>query len=178
MRYFLGNTQLSGAFQIEGVKFPANWLALAAPEDLERWGITTLEDLPPPETSLADLKVSLAAQIDMEVDSVYARAIGNRQFEYTQAEEQAQAYKDAGYTGTVPGFVASWVAASGLGAQAAADSILATAAAWRNAAGAMRAARLGHKAQAQLAASDAALSAVRASWSTTITQIRAALGLA
>ncbi len=48
MRYFRGNTQLNGQFEIDGIKFPSNWLLLAAPEDLERWGITTLPDLPPP----------------------------------------------------------------------------------------------------------------------------------
>jgi hypothetical protein len=126
---------------------------------------------------LAADKLALQTSIDTAVDAIYAQAIGERQFEYTEAERQAQAYKDAGYTGAVPGFVASWVSASGLSAQAAADNILAHGAAWRVAAGSMRGARLGHKAQAAAAQSQAALNAVRASWAATIAQIRTALGL-
>lgn len=136
---------------------------------------------PTPETiaaaELPAAKTPLLAKIDADVDAVYATVIGQRAVEYQEAEEDAQAFKTAGYTGTVPPSVASWVAASGLSAQAAADNILATAAAWRGAAQSLRAARLGHKAQAGAAASLAALEAVEASWRGTLNAIRAALGL-
>ena len=81
-------------------------------------------------------------KIDADVDAIYAEAVGNRGLEYTTAEQQAQAFKDAGYSDKVPPFVASWVDASGLKAKAAADNILAQAAAWRGAVEAIRAQRL------------------------------------
>lgn len=119
----------------------------------------------------------ISQRIDTAVDAVYAAVIGNRQAEYAEAEAEARAYATAGYTGTVPPSVASWVQASGLSAQAAADNILSTATAWRGAAQAMRAARLAHKAQAKAATTSAQLDAVSASWAATLAQIRAALGL-
>lgn len=130
-----------------------------------------------PQPSLAGLAATLMAKIDADVDAVYATVIGQRAVEYQEAEADAQAYKDAGYTGTVPPSVASWVTASGMTATAAANDILATAAAWRTAALNMRAARLGHKAQARSATTQQGLDGVAASWRATINAIRAALGL-
>lgn len=156
------------------------WQAVFADDQLAEHGITRVVEPPPPPPeppSLESQKIMVEAMIDSEVDGVYQRVIGNRQPEYSEAEKQAHAYKDAGYTGAVPAYVASWVAASGKTATAATDDILTQAAAWRAAAGAMRAARLAHKAQAQVATTQAALDAVRASWATSIGQIRAALGL-
>jgi hypothetical protein len=92
--------------------------------------------------SAASIKAANLKKIDADVDAIYAQAVGNRSLEYTTAEAQAQTYKDAGYTGTVPAFVASWVTASGLTATAAADNILAQAVAWRGAVAAIRAQRL------------------------------------
>jgi hypothetical protein len=92
--------------------------------------------------SAAAIKVTNIKKVDADVDAIYSQAVGNRSLEYTTAEAQAQAYKDAGYTGTVPAFVASWVTASGLTATAAADNILAQAVAWRGAVSAIRAQRL------------------------------------
>jgi len=172
-----------------GAQISADWWAaddgthylVRALSDEQRQALgitTTTEQIPePPAPSLASQKSMVVAQIDAEVDAIYRSVIGERQPEYAEAEKEAQAYKDAGYTGSVPGYVASWVTASGKTAQAAADDILSTAQAWRAAAGAMRAARLGHKAQAGAATTQAALDAVRASWVTSIGQIRAALGL-
>lgn len=81
-------------------------------------------------------------KVDADVDLIYAQAVGNRSLEYTTAEVQAQAYKDAGYTGAVPPFVASWVSASGLTATNAANNILTQATAWRSAVEAIRTNRL------------------------------------
>lgn len=92
--------------------------------------------------SAASIKAANIKKIDADVDAIYAQAVGNRSLEYTTAEAQAQAYKDAGYTGTVPNFVASWVTASGLTATAAADNILGQAVAWRGAVAAIRSNRL------------------------------------
>lgn len=119
----------------------------------------------------------LGQRIDRAVDDVYAAVIGQRHAEYAQAETDAQAYATAGYSGTVPASVQCWATAAGLTAQAAANNILATAAAWRTASQTMRAARLDHKAMAKAATSSADLTAVNASWGATIAQIRAALGI-
>lgn len=81
-----------------------------------------------------------AKKVDADVDAIYA-TVSNRKFEYDIAEMQAQAYKDAGYKGEVPPFVASWATASGMKPSAAADSILAKAAAWRETVETVRAKR-------------------------------------
>jgi hypothetical protein len=90
--------------------------------------------IPPTQAvQLATLQVSLCAQIDGAADQVYI-AIGGpspgRLAEYQQANADAQAFKAAGYTGTVPATIACWVTASGMTTQAATDNIIATAAAW------------------------------------------------
>lgn len=189
-RYFRNGIDITNIDFIgsDGTTYLAGYAAGCTDEELVALGITKVVEAPPPaptEEEIAAMQAqmftmmrsSLTVQIDAEVDAIYERATGNRQFEYTEAERQALAYKDAGYTGTVPAYVASWVTASGKTATAATNDILSQAGAWRAAAGAMRAARLGHKAQATAATTQAALDAVRASWVTTIGQIRAALGL-
>ena len=64
------------------------------------------------------------------------------QLEYTEREAQAQAYKDAGYTGPVPAMVAQFATPAGMQAQAATDLILAQAANLRAAQAALSALRM------------------------------------
>ena len=111
-------------------------------------------------------------KIDDDVDVIYAQAVGNRSLEYTTAEQQAQAYKDAGYTGTVPPFVASWVTASGLTATNAANNILAQAVSWRGAVEAIRANRLQAKANI-----NAGVLTAMTQWNGFVAVIRSQLGL-
>lgn len=113
-----------------------------------------------------------AKKVDEDVDLIYEQAVGNRSLEYTTAEQQALAYKTAGYTGAVPPSVASWVVASGLKANAASDNILAQAAAWRGAVEAIRANRL----LAKKRITDGVPTAM-AQWNGFVAAIRGQLGL-
>lgn len=130
-----------------------------------------------PPVDLAPERAALVAQIDADVDVIYGLAIGNRQAEYEEAERQAHAYAQAGYTGTVPGMVASWATAKGWTAEQAADDILQQAAIWRGAQEAIRAARLLRKEQARAAATAEALAGVRAAWAAFVGVVRGQLGL-
>lgn len=131
----------------------------------------------PAEPSLADKAATLAKQIDADADAIYAAALGNRATEYAEAETQAQAFKDAGYAGDVPAYVQSWADTAGLTTKAAADNILATAAAWRTAQEAIRAKRLACKQSAKAAKTGEALAVVAAEWGVFVTAIKAQLGL-
>jgi hypothetical protein len=130
----------------------------------------------PAEPTFAEKSAVLVKQIDADADSIYAAALGNRATEYAEAEAQAQVYKDAGYVGDAPDYVQSWADAAGLTTQAAADDILATAAAWRTAQEAIRANRLSCKQAAKAAATSEALAAVAATWSAFVVAIKALLG--
>lgn len=117
-------------------------------------------------------------KIDADVDLIYGAVLGNRGPEYDLAEQDATAYKNAGYTGSVPASVASWVAANaGKTAQWAADDILATAAAWRAAQAQIRATRLVSKAAARATADVAGLVPVLTQWAIFVAAARAQLGV-
>lgn len=73
-----------------------------------------------------------ADSIDDAVAEIYARFM-RFQAEYTEREAQAQAYKDAGYTGDVPVQVAAFAGPAGKTGQQAADIILSQAAQLRGA---------------------------------------------
>lgn len=115
--------------------------------------------------------------IDADTDAIYGAVVGNRATEYALAEAEADAFRDAGYTGTAPGGVAAWAAAKGWPAQQAADDILTTAAQWRTAQAAIRAQRLAAKEAVRTAADPAAVGAALAGWRGFAAQIRALLGL-
>ena len=76
----------------------------------------------------AATRTALCTQIDAAVAAIYTRYTRFSD-EYTLRLSQAQAYKDAGYTGTVPDQVAAYATPAGVTAQAAADLIIAQAAA-------------------------------------------------
>lgn len=122
-------------------------------------------------------KAALMKKIDADADAIYADVIGGRSLEYQRAEEDAQAFKDAGYAGPVPAGVSTWATAKSWTAQAAADDILAVAAAWRQAQTAIRGNRLAKKEQVRLAADSAALASVRSTWAAFVTNIRNQLGV-
>ena len=79
--------------------------------------------------------------IDEAVAAIYGR-FTRFQLEYTEREAQAQAYKDAGYTGDVPPRVAEFATPAGMPAQAATDLILQQAVNLRTAQGALSALRM------------------------------------
>lgn len=71
----------------------------------------------------AATRAALCTQIDDAVAAIYTRYTRFSD-EYTLRLTQAQAYKDAGYTGTVPDQVAAYATPAGVTAQAAADLII------------------------------------------------------
>ena len=114
------------------------------------------------ELPLAAALLIAAEQIDDAADNARVAVVGNslRVVEYQLAEQEAQAFKAVGFEGPVPGTVQAWVDAADLSPQAAAESILTEAAAWKGALYAIRAARLKGKIQALKAASHDAAEAI------------------
>lgn len=128
-------------------------------------------------SNLIEFKTESIIAIDREVDAIYLAAMGNRGPEYTDAEQAAQAYADAGYTGTVPADVQSWASAKGWTATQAADDILAAATGLRNAKSAIRAARLLRKEQIKAATDGAAVATSMTAWASFAAAIRTQLGV-
>ena len=120
------------------------------------WDGETLTPPPPPPFDRA----AAALQIDEAVASIYGR-FTRFAIEYQEREAQAQAYKDAGYTGDVPPRVAEFATPAGMPAQAATDLILAQAVNLRAAQGALSALRM-RKYEVLRAATDAQAQAVAA----------------
>lgn len=116
-------------------------------------------------------------KIDADTDVIYGAMLGNRAEEYMLAATESQAYKVAGYTGTVPGSVQSWATAKGWTATQAADDILATAAQWIGAQSAIRAQRLLRKEQVRTATDAAGITAAMAAWEGFVAVMRGQLGI-
>lgn len=110
------------------------------------------EQLAPPPSTPFD-RTAAATKIDEAVAAIYGR-FTRFQLEYTEREAQAQAYKDAGYTGDVPPRVSEFSTPAGMTAQAATDLILAQAANLRTAQGELSALRM-RKYEVLRAATDA-----------------------
>jgi hypothetical protein len=130
----------------------------------------------------AATRAALLARIDADVDAITSAVVGSRAVEYTEAETQARAYQQAGYSGPVPSMVGAWVAAKAIeGAtwtsQQAADDILATAAAWRGAVDLIRSNRLNAKAYVRTATNQAGLDTAMAQWSGFVAAVRSQLGI-
>ena len=141
----------------------------------QAWEIKALDS----ETIASNLvtnKTTLIQRIDSDADVIYSAALGNRATEYQQAEEQAKSYQDAGYTGAVPAYVQTWATATGKTAQWAADNIVDTAEAWRNAQIAIRGKRLALKEKAKAAMTHVELDAIQAEWAGFVTYIKGVLG--
>lgn len=160
------------------------------PEDFEapegpRWvvaGALVDADPNPPAVNLAGLIASAVVSIDVDADAIRRAVIGERATEYQAAYDDASAYKAAGYAGTVPPSVQSWVDAKKAGGtvwttKQAADDILTTAAQWTAAQQSIRANRLKAKEQAKVAADANALAAVMTGWAQFVAGIRAQLGV-
>lgn len=105
-------------------------------------------------------RAALATAIDESVAAIYS-CFTRFQLEYTEREAQAQAYKDAGYTGTVPPRVAEFATPAGMPAKAATDLILQQAVNLRTAQGALSALRM-RKYEVLRAATDEQAQAVAA----------------
>ena len=163
------------AYAIPGVTFIQS--DTAGVGDKYSGGVFTPPPGPDPTAVFAALKHAAVLQIDAEVDSIYAAAIGNRGPEYIDAEAQATAYVAAGYVGEVPPMVACWATAKGWTAAQAADDIIAAAASLNTAKQAIRAARLLRKEQVRNAADQAGIDSAMGAWSGFVAAIRQQLGL-
>jgi len=128
----------------------------------------------PAAPTLAQVQAACCTQIDATADAIYIAVGGpspGRLAEYQQAYADAQAFKTAGYAGSVPETIACWVTASGMTAQAAADNILATAVQWIAVLNGVRAARLIGKSNVNAAVTVDAAEAASAAALTSIQQV-------
>jgi hypothetical protein len=137
---------------------------------------------PVADPPLESEKAAMTAKIDADADAIRFAVIGARATEYQLANEQAQAFADAGYTGTVPEYVKSWVDAKAAGgvnwtAKQAADDILATAALWLSAQAQIRAHRLMRKEQVRAASDMAGISSAMTAWNSFASAVRMQLGI-
>ena len=132
-----------------------SWRAITSESDLLGGELFATN---PPDPTLEEVRMTLCAQIDASADAAYI-AIGGpspgRLAEYKQAKADADAFKAAGYTGSVPDTIACWAEARAWTAEQACDDILITAASWEIALSVIRRQRLIGKANVN-AASDAA----------------------
>jgi hypothetical protein len=133
--------------------------------------------VPQPDITPTPTTAELVSLIDSQTDAIYGAVLGNRGTEYELAEQEATAYKAAGYPTTAPTSVVSWATAKQWTNQQAADDIIATATAWRSAMAAIRSKRLLCK---QLATSSVASVRADASveWAEFVTAIKQQLGIA
>jgi hypothetical protein len=124
-------------------------------DEYEAWCAAGNTPEPVPQPTLAEVKLDLCAQVDASADAAYI-AIGGpspgRLAEYKQAKADADAFKAAGYAGTVPDTIACWSQAKAWTDQQACDDILATAASWEMALAVIRRQRLIGKANVNAAA--------------------------
>lgn len=134
-------------------------------------------DAPPPPPTQAQIIAALLKKIDSDVDRIYQSAVGNRTAEYMQAEADALAYKNAGYTGTVPASLQSWATATGNALQWATNNTLETATAWRGAQAAIRDNRLKCKEAARATTTAEQAATVEAQWTGFVAAITAQLGV-
>lgn len=173
---------------------PANATLLAPPQfdpeshvvvfdpEAVSWSIVAKPALPAnpeaPLPSLEEQREAVIRSIDARVDEIVQRTIGNRATEYLVAEQEALAYKLAGYPeGGAPLTVEDDMLAFGRTAKDAADAILAQAAAWRTAQQAMRRHRLMSKTAARNAGSVEDLGVVIGQWQAFVTHIEEQLGV-
>lgn len=91
-----------------------------------------LVDAVAPVVNLPEFARQSATRIDDAAAAIYAR-VGRFMTEYEAREAQAVAYRDAGFTGTVPPRVAEFATPAGLDATTATNLILSQAAALRTA---------------------------------------------
>lgn len=147
----------------EGATFPA-------------WALP-LTPCPVQVPTVAVLIKAAISRIDGDTDSLIRDVIGHRGNEYKLADEQARAFKSAGYIGTVPGSVQSWTTAKGWTATQAADDIIAVADNWLSAQASIRSNRLSCKEDARKATTAAGVDTALAAWATFVAQIRTSLGV-
>lgn len=159
-----------------GNPIPTDLIATAVPGGFHRpkWSGTAWVE---GGSALAPTVPACLLQIDNDTDAIYGAVLGNRAEEYTLAATEAQAYKTAGYMGTVPGSVQSWATAKSWTATQATDDIVLTAARWTAAQAAIRAERLLRKEQARTATNAAGITAAMTAWAGFVAYMRGQLAI-
>lgn len=109
----------------------------------------------PPSPPLSVIKAALAERLDGHAAAIYSRWT-RFEAEYRARKAAAQTFKDAGYQGEPGLYVTSFAEPAGLTAHAAADAILAQAAALRTAQDALAALRMRKYDVARATAAEAA----------------------
>lgn len=122
-------------------------------------------------------KAAAVAQTYSDVDAIYSAAVGNRESEYIQAEQDARAFKATGYTGIPSAYISGWATVKGFSNQVAADAIIAKADALHTAKLALRNARFISQAEMQAATTQQQLDTAVNTWNTTLININTSLGL-
>lgn len=125
-------------YDAKGNAFPEPGTASYAPADAAFAGLEALvaakaARAAPPAPTFAEQRAAAIRQIDAMAEAVRLRYItpgAGQAATYMLKEQQAEAFKAAGYAGTPPGMVQAEVDATGKTAQQAADFILATRDAW------------------------------------------------
>lgn len=136
---------------------------------------------PSPAVNLAALKADAIAKTYRDVDAVYDAAVGRRTTEYQKAEEDARAYREAGYIGDVSTRISKYAEKNPTGQpqtnQWAADQIIARADAFHEAEDSMRDVRFDCQAAMRAATSAEELATAVAAWNTFVAEMRQTLGL-
>lgn len=120
--------------------------------------------------TIEQIQARAIAAIDREADASRLMVVGDaaRIKEYERAEQQAVAFRDAGFAGEAPSCVACWATAKQWTAQQAAEDILAAAARWLDALDAIRALRLQAKEDVRRAVEASAIETIRTDFSATL----------
>lgn len=160
---------MTDRYRCDGADLPVTVVGIGEVTDWE--GPLPMPPVPPLD------RTAINAQIDADVDAIYARVIGNRAAEYEQAEREALAHQAASFADPAPPMVQAWADAKGWPGSQAAQDIIAQATAWRGAQTQIRAQRLLRKEQVRTAASDDAVRTAVAAWAAALGQIKTALGV-
>lgn len=120
---------------------------------------------------LSDAITKAVIMVDREADAARAAVVGDpvRVKEYERAQAQAEAFRDAGFTGPVPSCVDCWAVAKEWTAQQAAEDILAASARWLGALDGIRALRLQAKEDIRRATTNAQVDTLLATFTATLT---------
>lgn len=121
--------------------------------------------------TLDEIKARAVAEIDRDADASRLMVVGDaaRIKEYERAEQQAAAFRDAGFVGEAPPCVACWATAKEWTAQQAAEDILVAATRWISALEGIRALRLQAKEDVRRALAGDEVSTIRNQFSATLT---------
>ena len=145
---------------------------MSDPDYIEYAAWTVDGNTPDISTSLSDQMTLALRKTDLDTNSIYYEFIGNRATDYSMADEDALAYKNAGFSGPVPESVLSWAATNEVTPRQAAEAVLLIASQWRTAQEDIRRERLFRKKQIRIATSTQGIEDALSSWKTFVIGIR------